>query len=101
MNNVVQLEQQLEHAVMRAENAARIANGSLETIKKAEKRILKAKLRIKTAEKIILDQQRLSEEKTNNILDEVINIATRATKKQKALKKLSKIKKYKSKTKSR
>lgn len=95
IDNVVQLKQQLIQAITRAEKAARVAEEAVVKIKKAGKRIQKAKLRIKSAEKIILAQQRLSEEKTNNLLDAVINIATKEIKKHKVLKKLSKIKKKK------
>lgn len=95
MNDVAQLKQQLNLAVLRAENSARSAQKAVDKIKKIEKKILKSRLRIKTAEKIILDQQRLSEAKTNNLLDQVINIATKTEKKHKALKKLTKNKQSK------
>jgi hypothetical protein len=92
MNNSNQnLEQALVNAIERAEKAAKIAEKAAKKAKKAAKKVEKTRLKIKASKKRIVALQRTSDDKSDALRDEIIEIASKAAKKNKALKKIAKM----------
>ena len=87
------LEKSLMDAIERAEKAARAAEKAAKKAKKAAKKVEKAKLKIKASKKRIIALQKSSDEKSNALRDEIIEIAAKAAKKNKTLKKIAKLNK--------
>lgn len=85
------LEKILMHAIERAEKAARVAEKAAKKAKKAAKKVEKARLKIKASKKRFITLQKSSVEKTDALRDELIEIASKAAKKNKALKKIAKM----------
>ena len=85
------LQQELLAAIERAEKAAKIAEKAAKKAKKAAKKVEKAKFKIKASGKRIVALQKSSAEKSDLLRDEIIEIASKAAKKNKALKKIAKL----------
>ncbi len=85
------LEQALFDAIDRAEKAAKAAEKAAKKAKRAAKKVEKAQLKIKASKKRIIALQKSSDEKSDALRDEIVEIATKAAKKNKALKKIAKL----------
>ena len=85
------LHSMLINAIERAEKAAEIAIKSAKIAKKAAKKARKANLKIKTSKKRIVALNKSTDENTNSLRDEIVEIASKAAKKNKALKKIAKM----------
>ncbi|VAW39685.1 hypothetical protein MNBD_GAMMA01-289 [hydrothermal vent metagenome] len=85
------LQQVLINAIARAEKAAMAAEKAAKKAKKAAKKVKKAQLKIKASKKRIIALQKSSDEKSESLRDEIIEIASKAAKKNKALKKIAKM----------
>lgn len=85
------LELDLLNAIARAEKAAEIAEKAAKKAKKAAKKVEKTRLKIKASKKRIIALQQSSDEKSDQLRDEIIEIAIRAAKKNKALKKIARM----------
>ena len=85
------LQRDLIEAIERAEKAAEVAVKAAKKAKKALKKVEKTKLKIKASKKSIIALQKYSDEKSDLLRDELIEIASKAAKKNKALKKIAKM----------
>ena len=85
------LEKILMNAIERAEKAAKVAEKAAKKAKKAAKKVEKAKFKIKASNKRIIALQKTSDEKSDALRDEIVEIAVKAAKKNKALKKIAKM----------
>lgn len=85
------LERDLLIAIQRAENAAKTAEKAAKAAKKAAKKAEKARLKIKASKKKIISMRKTSATETEAFRDELIEIATKAAKRNKTLKKIAKL----------
>ena len=85
------LESSLMDAIQRAEKAAKMAEKAAKKAKKAAKKVEKARYKIKASKKRIIALQQSSDDKTDALRDEIVEIASKAAKKNKALKKIAKM----------
>lgn len=90
-NKITELEEALQEAIKRAEMAAHMAERAAKKAKKAAKKVEKARLKIKASKKRIIALNKASDDKTETLRDEIIEIAAKAVKKNKALKKIAKM----------
>ena len=90
-NEDTDLEKTLMNAIERAEKAAKVAEKAAKKAKKAAKKVEKTRLKIKASKKRFITLQKSSVEQTDALRDELIEIATKAAKKNKALKKIAKM----------
>ncbi len=90
-DNNINLEEKLVEAIQRAEQAAKIAEKAAKKAKKAAKKVEKTRLKIKASKKRIIALQKDTDEKSDSLRDEIIEIASKAAKKNKALKKIAKM----------
>ena len=90
-DRINELEKALVEAIERAENAAREAEHAAKKAKKAAKKVEKARLKIKASKKRIVALHKASDDKSDALRDEIVEIATKAAKKNKALKKIAKM----------
>lgn len=87
------LEEILLDVIKRAEKAAKTAEKAAKKAKKAAKKVEKTKLKIKASKKRMIALHKSSAEKTDALRDEIIEIASKAAKKNKTLKKIAKLNK--------
>jgi len=85
------LEKDLIDAILRAEKAAKSAEKAAKKAKKAAKKVEKTRLKIKASKKKIISIQKNSVNDSDALRDELVEIATKAAKKNKALKKIAKL----------
>ena len=85
------LEKILMNAIERAEKAAKAAEKAAKKAKKAAKKVEKAQFKIKASKKRIIALQKTSDEKSDALRDEIVEIAAKAAKKNKTLKKIAKM----------
>lgn len=85
------LEKTLIEAIDRAEQAAKEAEYAAKKAKKVAKRVEKTYLKIKASKKRIIASHKASDNKSDALRDEIIEIASKAIKKNKALKKIAKM----------
>ena len=85
------LEQTLINAIERAEKAARVAEKAVNKAKKAVKKVKKTQLKIKNSKSRIIAFQKISDEKSGALRDDIVEIASKAAKKNKALNKIAKM----------
>ncbi len=90
-DEIKHLQEELYKAINRAERAALEAERAALKAKKIAKKVKKSKLKIKLAQKQLVDFQHTTDEKTKELRDEIIEIASKAIKKNKALKKIAKM----------
>ncbi|HPI95772.1 MAG TPA: hypothetical protein PK055_08305 [Gammaproteobacteria bacterium] len=90
-SNTENLEKVLLEAIERAEKAAKAAKNAAKQAKKAVKQVESMKLKVKSSKKKIIALQKMSDDKRDLLRDEIVEIATKAAKKNKALKKIAKL----------
>jgi len=90
-DNINELEKALIEAIERAEKAAKEAKLAAKKAKKVAKKVEKSYFKIKASKKRIIALHKASDNKSDALRNEIIEIASKAAKKNKALKKIAKM----------